>query len=140
MSLKPVRTYIKDRLTATDSSFKEHTDGFNTDNIGRNTLDKSYHILVDSVDNQESGGNYVQDSISIKVQLYYKGYRNIQSAIDSAIDQAHDFKLRAINPANWTSTVKSVVCDNIRTTTLDANDNVVIMEIDLTIMAASAVI
>ena len=101
MSLKPVRTYIKDRLTATDSSFKEH---------------------------------------SIKVQLYYKGYRNIQSAIDSAIDQAHDFKLRAINPANWTSTVKSVVCDNIRTTTLDANDNVVIMEIDLTIMAASAVI
>ena len=140
MSLKPVRTYLKSRLSDSDSSYKEHKDGFNRDNIPRTSFNKSYHIAINSVDNISNEGGYVESSVSTRVELFFKGFRNIQTAIDDSIDKANDVKLRASNPANWTSTIKGVVCDSISAETLETNDNVVIMIMEFTITTAQAVV
>ena len=141
MSLKPVRSFIKSRLSETSSSFKEHKDGFNRDNIPRSLLNKSYFIDVASSNNESTEGRVVTDEITARVELFYKGYRNTQSTIDDAMDEANNFKLRASNPSHFSSLIKRVVCESIEVDPLaDSNDNSILVTINMSITACFAVI
>ena len=141
MSLKPVRTFIKTRLSETNSSFKEHKDGFNRDNIHRSQLNKSYFIDIVSSDNESTEGRVVTDEIVARVEVFYKGFRNTQSAIDNALDEINNFKLRASNPSNFTSTIKRAVCESIEVEQLnESNDNSFILTINMSVTACFAVI
>ena len=141
MSLKSVRTFIKSRLTETSSGFKEHKSGFDRDDIPRSLLNKSYHIDIDSSNHAESDNGVITDTVSARLELFYKGYRAVQSTIDNAMDEAHNFRLRASNPSRMTEVIKGVVVNSVEIDPLyETNDNSMIVTINLTVTAVFAVI
>lgn len=135
MSLSQVRQYFRDRLNAVDSSFKEHEDGFNRENIPSTLLNKSFFIDLGDVSSQPLSDLHIQDLMATQVFLHFKGYNNIQSKIDEAYDLAHTFRIECIKPINaMTGTnIKNVVCDNINVDHIETNDNTVIVTLDFTV-------
>jgi len=141
MSLKPVRTFIKNRLAETNTGFREHKDGFNRDDIPRSLLNKSYFIDVVGTNHSANENGYVEDKVSAKIELFYKGFRTVQTSIDNAMDEAHQFRLRACNPSKATGAIRSVVVDSIDVDPLsETNDNSIIVTINLSVTAVFAVI
>ena len=64
-----------------------------------------------------------------------------QSAIDNALDEINNFKLRASNPSNTTTTIKRVVCESIEIEPInESNDNSFILIINMSVTACFAVI
>jgi hypothetical protein len=127
-------------LNETDSTFREHTNGFtDRDDIPNNVFNKSYFIGINSVDNNEHAGNYVKDTVSVRVDIFFKGYRNVQSSLDDALDLANTFRLKAVNPSKVTDLVKFVDCTGIEIEHLANNDNDIILTLNFLVTAIFAV-
>lgn len=132
MSLSAVRTYLKARLKDTDSSFREWKDGFNSSNIPSNIFNKAFHISY-----QQSSTNNIEQiidsNVTAEVLIFYKGYRNVQSAYDSAMDLSHKLKQKAVNPSNLSGAIKRVYCDSVTIEPVEDNDNAFIIKLDFTL-------
>ena len=142
MSFSSVRDYFKSQLTALDSSFREHVDGFETENIARNIFNKSYHIVINNPSNVETDNCRVEDNISVRVQLFFKGGKTskLQSSLDNALDIGHDYKLKSSNIKDFPSTIKRVVGTSVIASPLETNDNSIIITIEFTVLAVFSVI
>ena len=132
MSLSEARTFLKARLKETDSSFREWKDGFNSQNIPSNIFNKAYHISYQqaSINNIE---HIIDTNISAEVLIFYKGYRNVQSAYDSAMNLSYKLKQKAVNPSKVTGSIKRVICDSVNIEPVDNNDNSFIIKLDFTL-------
>jgi len=142
MSFSSVRSYFRDQLQLLDNSFREHKDGFNTDNIGKNIFHKSFHIDLSNPVNVVTDGCRIEDNISVTVKLFFKGGKTskLQEALDSALDIGHDYKLKASNLANFPSTIKRVVGNSVIPTPLETNDNSIIITVEFTVLGVFSVI
>ncbi len=131
--ISDVRTYLKAQLIATNSDFREWRDGFNRDNIPKSVFNKSFFISYSNSSNNLTSGQMVDDNISATVELFFKGFRDPQEAIDVAMDLAHLFKLRASDPCNFTSGIKHVVGNSITPEPVVSNDNSIIITLDFSL-------
>lgn len=127
MSLNNIRPYFRTRLDGL--GYLEHEDGFNRQNIPQTILNKSYHILVESV----SGGpiNHTDQftESSVLVSVFFKGYRNVNEAIDDAISNVETIIKDVCKVVNRTSTLLNVVFEGSDFLPLsDTNDNSVLVE------------
>lgn len=136
MSLKPIRQYFKDRFSELDNEYQEHTDAFNTDNIGELNLDKAYHIFYGSAQTSALNHLTTKDIVSVTVSIFSKGYRDPIEALDDAMDFANHFRLHAMNPklSNTGEFIKNVVCTSIEASPINTqNDNSIVIKLQFSI-------
>lgn len=99
MTLDLVRPYFRARANE-QSGWSEWTDGFNVDNIPSSVLDKRYHIGVPSVPPSLIEQRDVTASATIDVVVFFKGYRNPASCIDTAVSQTQAFMKSCLKASN----------------------------------------
>ena len=133
MAISDVRTYLKNRITDENSSFYEHTDGFNAENVPTNIKTRSFFIEYQQPSNLSTEGDLIHDQVTATVRLFFKGYRTVQQSIDSAMDTCHNIKLRASKISNYTATIKRCTCNSVTIEPVESNDNnmIVTMEFDI---------
>jgi len=125
-----VRDYIKARILAEDSDFKEWKDGFNRDNIPKSIFNKAFFISYSLPSNNTSGPSLSDDSVSVQAELFFKGFRSVQDALDDAMDVADNIYRRAPNSANYTDNIKKIDGISIVPESLEGNDNAIIITIN----------
>jgi hypothetical protein len=127
---------------AVDSDFREHKDGFNDENIGRNIFNKSYHITMSNPSNADTDGCRIEDDISVTAKLFFKGGKTskIQGVLDAALDTGHNYKLKASNFNDFPSVIKRVVGNSVVPSPLDTNDNSIIITVEFTVLSIFSVI
>lgn len=133
MSLKPIRQYFKDRLMTLDSNYVEHTDAFNTDNIGDLNLDKAFHVFYGNAETSALNHLTTLDTIRVTVSLFAKGFRDPIEALDDAMDFANKFRIECIRPAFATTgqVIKNVVCTSINASPINSeNDNSIVVRLE----------
>jgi len=92
MIYSKVRTYLKARIAAVDSDFKEHKDAFNDDNIAKTGFNKAYHILY-SVPSISKSDYLIDSEIEVIVKFFFRGYRDTQAALDDSMDLVNSVAL-----------------------------------------------
>lgn len=138
MAIQDVRPFV--RGVFTNLGFAEHTDGFNTDNVGESIIDDKFHLgpvndlVAVSVGNQQHELGYALTVTVFKVGVH----RNDTSEDVDAVDQVLDTILRSLLSVAvrniGDSTIKDVSLDAARQLPLDAtNDNIIRLELDLTV-------
>ncbi len=134
MAFTELRSYLKARLADTDSALREHKDGFNRDNIGRNILNKSYFITLSNPANFTTENCIVDDFVDAKVEIFFRGGKTsgLQAALDAATDLGHNFKLRAVNHTNFTGGIKIATSSSVKPEPFDTNDNSIIISVEFT--------
>ncbi len=90
------KEYFKQILK--DAGFKEHKDGFNSDNIPKSRLNNAYFISYEL--SSVANGIAVEDNITTNIKLYSKGYRSPQDAIDEAMETANGIRLTSCSFTN----------------------------------------
>lgn len=136
MSLKPIRQYFVDRIYSLDTEYQEHTDAFNTENIGGLTLDKAYHIFYGSVQTSALNHLTTKDVVSTTLSIFTRGYQNPNEALDDAMDFANHLRLECMKPkfANTGQFIKNVVCNSIEASPVnEQNDNSIIIKLQFSI-------
>ena len=133
MSISVVRSYLKSRITDENSSFYEHVDGFNANNVPTNIKTRSYFIEYQNPSNLSTEGDLIHDQVTATVRLFFKGYRSVKDSIDSSMDTCHNIKRRASKISNYSSTIKRVTCNSVTIEPVESNDNnmIVTMEFDI---------
>ena len=133
MAISSVRSYLKSRITDENSSFYEHTDGFNVENVPTGIKTRAYYIEYQQPSNISTEGDLIQDQVTATVRLFFKGYRTVQQSIDSAMDTCHNIKRRASKISNYTSDIKRCTCSSVTIEPVEGNDNnmIVTMSFDM---------
>jgi len=127
--ISDIRSFIKARILAEDADFKEWKDGFNRDNIPSTLFNKSFFISYSLPSNIKTDSSWTDDSVSASAELFFKGYINIQDALDSAMNTADNIYRRASNSVNYTNEIKKVDGVSIIPEPLISNDNSIIITI-----------
>lgn len=133
MSLANVRTYLKTRLDGL--GYEEWRDGFpDALNIPETIIDRSYHILLSRIDGGPINHTH-QDTVStVSLKVYFRGYRDVTEAIDTAILGVETIVKDVCRVANRTSTVFNVVFEGADfTPQTDAQDNSVLVDMGFSV-------
>lgn len=135
MSLSQVRTYFVTRIAALDSEFEEHQDAFNQNNIGAYNFNKAYHIFYGQVSSGPLNHACTDDAVTASVALFFSGDRDPATALATAMDFAHTFRLACIKPENAMigTNIKNVVLNSIVAEPLESNDNAIVVRLDFTV-------
>lgn len=142
MSLKPIRKYFKDRFLDAEmlkrggAEYIEHTDAFNTDNIGSFNLDKAYHIFYGSASTSALNHLTTKDTVKATVSIFSKGFRDPNEALDDAMDFANNYRIQCIKPkfATTGQFIKNVVCSSIEASPINQeNDNSIVVRLQFSI-------
>ena len=133
MSISVVRSYLKSRITDENSSFYEHTDGFNAENVPTGIKTRAFFIEYQNPSNLSTEGDLIHDQVTATVKLFFKGYRSVKDSIDTAMNTGHNIKRRASKISNYSSTIKRCTCNSVTIEPVDSNDNnmIVTLEFDI---------
>ena len=138
MSLSNVRSYLRARLDGL--GFREHDDGFPTDNIPETVIDRSYHILVNSIDGGPINHTHQDTFSNVEIRVFFRGFRNVTEAIDSSISGVETIIRDVCKVANRTSTVLNCVFENCTFEPMNSsNDNSVLVTISFNVQVVLGV-
>lgn len=133
--LADIKQYFRDRFDYL--GYSEHTDGFDRTNIGQNVLNKSYHVLLESVDGGPVSHTHQETNSSVLVSVFFGPDRDIQSIIDESISAMDDIIVeccKLINRTNTGAGIFNVVFDGCSFNPLsDEQNNAVLVEINFTV-------
>lgn len=137
VSLTPIRTYFADRLQELDPNYRAHPDAFNTENVGRAKFDKAFHVFWASILSSPLSHQVTLDTVRVTVRLFSKGYRDPQTALDSAMDFANTYRLRCMRPEflNNEQWLKLVVCTSVQGEPVQSNDNAIVVRLEFDVKA-----
>lgn len=138
--IEQFRSFLKARVLEENSDFKEWPDAFNSENIPSTLIDKSFHITYDSISLVDDQGCFFFDDASMNVQLFFKGYRDPQTALDFAVNTAHNIRRRAVNPNKANELIKRVDALSLDVEPIDTNDNAIIINLNFNIRFVSKVL
>lgn len=135
MSLKPIRSFLTDRLLEIDSDFSMLDNGFETNNVGSDNFDKRFHIFYGNVATTASNQNTTTDVVSAVVTLFFSGSRNSVDELDDAMDLANQFRINCLRRTKYSNQdfIKNVVSQSIEATALDTNDNQIMIKLTFSI-------
>lgn len=114
-------------------NFKEHTDGFNRDNIPGTILDKAFHIESGPIPGGPANGQVHNFDAPVLISVFLKGFRNIVTAIDNSMTTADTILADILDQANrlTASGIKNIEPIRIEVVQLnDANDKDIILELE----------
>ena len=134
MSLVQIRPYFRARLNAL--AYVEWKDGFNFQNIPSTLLNRSYHIETISGSGVSLNQQDQVINQEVSVRVFFKGYRNPQDAIDSAMSSYQEILVSCLAPSNrLTQGFKNVLFSSMQLEPLaDSNDNAVILSLTFTVL------
>lgn len=135
-----LRAYFKSRVKQELSKAIEHEDAFNLENIALRNGQEKFHIAINSIQNTDTHGDRVTDSIEVELSLVKKGYLKTQDNFFNFLDSLQNIKLRASNQRNYNNGIKLVVCNSITVDGLDTNDNIFQATLSFSVRMDSAVI
>ena len=135
MSLRPIRQYFRDRISELDRDFIEHTDAFNTENVGELGFDKAFHIFYGNISTTSINMNTTNDNVQAVVTLFRSGYRDPIETLDDAMDFANQFRLKCLMPKHATRNqfIKNVSCQSIKADPVNTNDNSIVISLQFNI-------
>ena len=96
MNYADLGAYINQQVRAVDSKFNPWTDGFNFDNVPQASLDKRYHINMNSTSTGD-GQQAFTDTIDIFVQASFKGGNKVQQKIFESLDLMRNVRDKIVN-------------------------------------------
>lgn len=99
MALSGIKTYFRSVISGVDSGIKEWTDGFNIENIPASVYDKAFHLSYGPIQGDILGAEHQGIDVEFIVRLVFKGYRDVSSGIDRAVDLAESILKAAQDPA-----------------------------------------
>lgn len=108
MSVSQVRTYFIDRVQEVDSNLKVWDDAFNIDNVPESLIDTYFHVQYNSVGVSTNNDISIEDSVSVVLTLWKKGFRDPIEAYDELNDLGLCIRLNCLQPD------KIALTDNIR--------------------------
>lgn len=134
MSVSQVRTYFQSVMSTVDSTMKEWDTRFDEDNIPRNRVAKAYYIDYGNL-SSDVGHGYVEDEITVLVQLFFKAKRDVAGNKDASYDIAHSVKQEAMkhSRANVGANIKMVTPVSIEQRDIDEDDNSLIYDLEFTV-------
>jgi hypothetical protein len=133
--LADIRQYFRDRFEVL--GFKEHDDGFDISNIGANVLDKSFHILLESVEGGPVSHTHQTTNSSVVVSVLFGSGRQIDEILDEAISSVDDIIVECCKLENRTNTgagIFNVIFEGCSfSPQSEKNNNSVLVEINFTV-------
>lgn len=129
-----IRAHFRTKMNALN--YSEWTDGFNISNIPDNLLsraNKTYHIGTFSSSRSDAYDMESQDvDQDVRLSIFFKGYRNSASAIDSAMVAKDTILETILDSSNrFTDNIRNIYYNNSQIVELDeTNDNVAILELN----------
>ena len=115
MSLTGARSYLRGR--ANSFGLKEWSGGFNFENIPSTLINRSYHIQSGTGSGVKLNQNDQEITFSQTVRIFIKGYKDVSTAIDSAIKITEDLIKEAVSPKNrltQSDGIKNIVLENFQ--------------------------
>lgn len=140
--LTQVRDYIKTRILAVDSNYKEWTDSLeDIGNIPQTLLDRSFHISLGGFSSSANIDLHIIESSEVIVTIFKRAYNSPVDTRDEIVQTANCLRLDIINPLNvevYKSTndgnIEDVQSVGITPTDLNlTNDNIIKVEIGLNV-------
>ena len=121
--MNEIRTYFSSRIKEIDPDFKPWKDGFAFDNIPSTFINKTYHLAyqIESTDHIDTS---ILDNYSISLLLFFKGYRDVQTALDNSMTLANNIRVNIINRNNvFSSSFYNIKAVSMIPEALESNDN-----------------
>ena len=140
MSWTEIRPYFENLLDAADHS--QWSDGFASDNIPSNLLDRAYHIAIGPLVGISQNQQDQETQTTVTVRTFYKGYNDPKTAIDTAIEQTQLIMQSCVKPSNRVATggIKNVIFSEANIDPIDgSNDNAVVVTANYTVRVILAV-
>jgi len=136
MSLTKVKPYFKS--VAEGQGFTIWPDGFNFENIPENLIDRAYHLELDNFSGEGQNQQDQEMLVPIIVRCFFKGFRDPDGAIDTAIQKAEDLITDAVKPSNrltqYANGIKNVVFINGGAIPIaESNDNTILLELNFSV-------
>lgn len=131
MTLGEVQPFFADRLSGL--GLKEWSDGFNVANIPSNILDGSFHVMVGNLSLGVVQQQVHEFKLSVTARLFFKGYRNPQTAKNIALNKAQEVFNDLLKPSvrldqmSNLKDIRPVSC--VASPLADSNDNSLILEL-----------
>jgi hypothetical protein len=137
-----MRDYLKQTIVAVLPDMKEWTGSLeDIGNIPQTILDRTYHIAIGAGSAGGLSDHHVEDSFSVVVTLFKRGYSEPVVARDSVLQTANCIRLAVVSPTNIEAykaanegnieaiTPSSITPSEIAT----SNDNIIKVEINFTV-------
>jgi hypothetical protein len=137
MSLTAVRPFFRSVLNS--QGYQEWVDAFNIENIPSTVLTKgAYHIESNEVTGVKLNQADQELEMRVRINMFFKGYRNPSEAVDSAINKIQTFLKELLKPTNrigqYEDGIKNVVFNDYGLESLNiSNDNVVKASVNFTV-------
>lgn len=137
MSWTAARPYFNAILETLE--YREWPDAFATDNIPDTVLDKSFHVGIGPIAGTKQNHLDQETEMQVVLRTYFKGYRNPQEALDTAIAETETVVKEAIKVSDVggrlsTAGILNVVFNEAAFDPIDAsNDNAVVVTSSYTV-------
>ena len=122
------QNYYKAKLK--ELNFREWEDGFNFENIPRSISDRAYHLSY-SIAGVNTSGQILENQVDTEVRIFFKGFRDTSSAIDSAMNEAVALRqsiLSTVDIASFTEeTILGIDSVSIIPEETQSNDNFIVI-------------
>ena len=128
MSTSQVRTYFNARIQEVDSNLKAWDDAFNIDNVPESLVDTYYHVQYDNIAVSTNNDISIEDSVSVTVTIWKKGFRDVVEAYDQINDLGLCIRLNCLQPAKiaLTDNIRQVESSSVLSEPIEgSNDNIV---------------
>jgi hypothetical protein len=135
--IKELRQYIREQIASIDSDLIENESAFYDGDIGETTLENTYQIAINNIQNQLRT-DYREDALELIVSIFGFGYRNEIEAYDELLDKALCIRDNIIEIANFSGVANIVNIESIGivSTQLPGDDNGFKIDINLTVRHA----
>jgi hypothetical protein len=140
MSWSSVRPYFDTVLE--ELGYQNWPDGFGTDNVPSNLMDRAYHINIQTLTGIRQNQSDQETEIAVELKTWYKGYNDPAAAIDVAIAETQGIMQECVTPSRRTTTpgLMSVVFNEAGVDPIGpSNDNAVMVTASYTVKVVVAV-
>jgi hypothetical protein len=140
MSWSSVRPYFEEVLT--DRDYRLWTDGFGTNNVPSNVMDRAFHISINGLSGVRQNQTDQETEVSVELKTWYPGYADPTEAIDTAIAETQAIMQECVKPSRRVQTpgILTVVFNEAAVDPVGpTNDNAVMVTASYTVKVVIAV-
>jgi hypothetical protein len=128
MSTSQVRAYFNTRVKEVDANLRAWDDAFNLENVPESLVDIYFHVAYNDIAVSANTDISIEDSVSVVVTLWKKGFRDPVEAYDQLVDLGLCIRLNCLQPdkIRETDNIKQVESSSVLLEPIeDSNDNII---------------
>lgn len=128
IKIQKIVDHFRSCVKAYDSNFQEHTDAFNTDNIGTIRQNKAFHIQAGQFSPVARGQAFTIEDGEVTLKLFFNGLRMPQNELNNSTDVAIKIRQLCMNASRIRGTgIKSVTLSGVTPEPVKTNDNTIVV-------------